>query len=168
MARQLTVKEEKILKRFEVNNPKKINASQVVLQGLGDFYNVIDPEIYEIPGTNTKLVFGDIRKSMGMEEIQKMIEQQMSKNRENAEQTVGPVVENVEENDSREISGEGIVDDEVVEETKTDDLEKSINEDDVKVLMEQTNVSYERAVQVLKQENHDVIKALVELSKGNK
>lgn len=163
MARQLTVKEEKILKRFEANNPKKINASQVVLQGLGDFYNVIDPEIYEIPGTNTKLVFGDIRKSMGMEEIQKMIEQQMSKSRENAEQTVAPVVENVEENDSREISGEGIV-----EETKTDDLEKSINEDDVKVLMEQTNVSYERAVQVLKQENHDVIKALVELTKGNK
>ncbi len=174
MGRSLTSKEQKILKRFESYTLRKLdNLTNVSFEANNEVYGVIDPIVYEIAGTDTKLVFGGIGRANDLEYIRRLIEMQMKNNPQKDEPTkteastdfpreVDGEIEEMEGNKETEDNKKTICNEEL-EATE----EFKIREEDIALLVDKEKISREKAIEVLKKNNNDVINALVELSNNH-
>lgn len=154
-ARVLQQKEEKIFQMFSKVRPEVVETTQVSLGTSSEMYTVANPLIYRIPNTNYHLIFGDIRKSMSISQMKKWLEEHMkanppSKNEEN--------VIDGEDNEEAALCAHGCTHDEAAK-------DEPVNEDDVKLIVDQCKVTREEAIQALKSTGNDVVSALVELGK---
>jgi len=171
MERVLTSKEQCVLQKFSKHAPINVHTKQATFVSKDIIYNVVNPVVYKIPNTNTILVFGDIRKSLSMAEMQAWLEQHMNKKSttcgddcDHDHDAHGDVKELDTAPEVEEIDGEQIS--ETEEPSVTED--SKIVDEDVKFIVEQTNASKEQVVEALQHSNYDVIAAMVHITKMSK
>lgn len=166
MARALTSKEQSVADRFSKHGLEEVGADPISFTGKGMMFNVKEPVIYKIASSNSILVFGELRKSMGLDEIKQWLEQQVQMNRGHAED--GDAVEiDGEEKEHVCSHGCGHGADDAVEEVDEESGDPNIHEEDVNLIMSQVKISRDEVVKALKASDYDVVNTLVELTKNN-
>lgn len=144
--RLLSPKEQKVLGCFAKLKPEPVEVSQVTLGADTDLYTLADPVIYRLPSTDSYLVFGEVKRSMSLDQMKKWLEEHMQAKKD----------ENV-------IDGEAGHED-VPDLCPQDKAEPS--EEDIKLIMDQVGISREEALEALRKASNDVVNALVELNKN--
>lgn len=152
-ARLLSPKEQKILDSFSKLKPELVEVSQVSLGANTDLYTLAEPVIYKLPNTTSYLVFGEIKRSMSLDQMKRWLEEQMKeKEAQKDKNVIDGEAEHEEVHDHpcahHEEDGAGL------------------SEDDINLIMSQVNISREEAIDALRKANNDVVNALVELSKN--
>lgn len=178
MPRVLNSKEQAVLARFKKHNPTNVALDTMTFSNAGVMYNIVDPVVMKLGDSDDLLVFGEIRKSMSMDELKRWVEQQIKAGTIKGEGApseidgdshtcgAGCTHEEAEAGEHHQHSTESDV--ECVEENvKGEEHDSNIKEEDVKLIMEQVSVSREEVVAALKNSNYDVVSALVDLTKRN-
>lgn len=154
VARLLSLKEQKILESFSRLKPELVDTSQVSFGADTDMYTLAEPVVYKLPNTASYLVFGEIKRSMSLDQMKTWLEEQMrAKKTQDDENVIDGEAEHGETHDHACTHHEEVADAE-------------LNEDDIKLIMDQVSISREEAIGALEKANSDVVNALVELSKN--
>lgn len=149
--RNLTLREQKTFDTFSTLNPILVETSQVTL-GSGDdqMYTIEEPVVYQIPNTDSYLVFGNIKKAMSLEQMKRWLQQHAK-----------PSESKADEKDNENI---GVLCGDDCNEKHNH--ETDINQEDVDLLVTEANISKKEAIEALKRNGNDVVTALVELTKN--
>ncbi|KAL6122276.1 GAL4 DNA binding enhancer prt 2 [Nucleospora cyclopteri] len=143
----LSNKQKKVLEKFSKLNPIKIECSNISMGYDQNILTIGDNDVYEIPGQDTLLIFGEIQKSMNIDQLKELINQQMK------EEALKK-----DEDETEEVN-------EVVEEKVEVEEDENIKDEDVTLLIEQTKCTKKEAIKALMGSNYDVVKAMIELNK---
>jgi nascent polypeptide-associated complex subunit alpha len=103
-------------------------------------FAITNPEVYKLG--NDYIVFGEAKMEDPALQAQALAAQRMAANRQH--QSAAPKVQEVEEDAGEDASG--------------------VEEKDIKIVMEQANVTRTKAIQTLKAHNNDIVNAIMELS----
>ena len=161
MAAVLNDKQQRVLDKFAALPTRRIEASQVSFSGGNMMFNIAEPIIYKIENTDTILIFGDIRKSMSMDEIKAWLQSRMSEDASNPLDGEG---DDVAGEEIEEVDAEAPL--KSTEQAHPDD--EKLKEADINLITSQMpNVSREEAIETLRKCNYDMVNALVELAKKN-
>lgn len=119
-------------------------------------FAISEPEVYKNPSSDSYIVFGEARVEdpgfqAQMAAAQRMVQQATAQAAQNqgkeAATSSAPVASTTEENDEEdEESSEGL------------------NESDIKIVMDQANVSRSKAIKALKEHDNDVVNTIMDLS----
>lgn len=153
----LNAKEQKIFDVFSKLGLERITSTHASMGTDTDMFTISDPLIYKVKGTDTHLVFGEVRKSMSLNQMKAWIENQMKMTEKNEEPENG-----TEQPEITEIDGE----DSDNSKPAPAPVAQVHNEDDISILMSQGDTTREKAIDALEKCGNDVISALVELSKN--
>lgn len=135
--RSLTSKEELIYNQILKNNnlEEYKGIKKFSLMKGSKKYSASDPVVYNVPNTETYVIFGDLRLEFDIETLK----EQLSKfNLENEK--------NIEEEKQIEI-----------------DMDK-INEEDVEAIIEQVGCTRDEAIKALAKSDYDLVNALLEIN----
>lgn len=149
-ASALTEKERRVLDRFSKHGVEHVEASYASFGSENAAFNIQNPSIYRVRGTNSVLIFGDIKKSMSLEEVKRWLARHQDELRKEEH---GHPREEHEENASAAPKRGG-------------EQDAKINEEDVDLIMQQVKASREEVVNALIEADYDVVNALVNLSKN--
>ncbi|KAI5151594.1 nascent polypeptide-associated complex subunit alpha [Enteropsectra breve] len=169
MPRVLQNKEKKVLDMFARVKPVSLDAATVSFTANGDIYNSVDPVVYTIPGTDSILVFGDLRKSLSMEQMKEWLAKQIELNKSKDASEAIKEIDGDEDDEHGCGAGcghdhshpEAHAEQEVLEIKN----EGEFAEEDINLIVAQTSVSREEAIEALRKSDNDVVCALVELTK---
>ncbi|KAI5178515.1 nascent polypeptide-associated complex subunit alpha [Pancytospora epiphaga] len=165
MARALTTKEQSVMNKFSKFKLETIDADPVSFNSKGTMFNIKEPVVVKVGDTGALLVFGDLQKSMGLEELKAWIE---SKMKTESKKETEVEIDGEEEEEEHQCGGacehEHVQTETTVTEVASEE-EPRVSEEDIKIIMEQTSVTREKVVETLKKCDYDVVNAMVMLSK---
>lgn len=148
---QIDKKQAYVLNKFSKLHPTKLDVTHVSLGTDNEMFNVKDCVVYKVG--NGWLIFGEIQRSLSLHQIKELL----NKYNSNPE--------------SKKSDNEHIEAETVAYTTDTKDVKESseeienFNEDDIKLIMDQTQCTRETAITALKENNMDVISAMLTLQK---
>ncbi|ELA41631.1 uncharacterized protein VICG_01379 [Vittaforma corneae ATCC 50505] len=160
-SRQLSQKELKLKDEFGKCGLEEMCITTATLSTSNTLFLVNKPALYKIKNTNSYLLFGD---PVDYTTVLKQL-QESSKDPE----TLKRMMEGESKVEEAEINGEANAKNDVeeiskkVEDVKIDSFE--FKEDDITLIMSESNISREEAIKALSNANNDVIQALVNLNK---
>lgn len=148
---QIDKKQSYVLNKFSKLHPVKLDVTHVSMGTDNEMFNVKDCVVYKVG--NGWLIFGEIQRSLSLEQIKELL---------NKYSTNPKSQEAVNEHDT----SEDITHTPDTKDTKEafEEIE-NFNEDDIKLIMDQTQCTRETAITALKESNMDVISAMLTLQK---
>ncbi|KAI4293107.1 nascent polypeptide-associated complex subunit alpha [Pancytospora philotis] len=163
MATELSSREQAVLSRFAKYGTSDIETDTVTFTSSGTMFNVKNSRVVRIGNTDNLLVFGDIQKSIGLEDLKRWLEE----NAANLGKPQDGAASDEIDGDAHECGDDCDGHHAAAAESHEDaaDSDPQIKEADVKLIMEQVSASRQDVVAALKAADYDVVSALVELSK---
>lgn len=163
MTRTLTPEEASVHKTFST----KLTLEDVDnMQGIGMLmgkirYSVENPVAYRIKGTDSTLVFGELKNPIDIDQLRRMYEEKF-KSREDGEEATG-LYSKIEDRSPEEPEEKNGVAD---RETEDDEVrDERLLEEDISVISSQVGASRKEIIRALAESNYDVVDAMMKLTK---
>lgn len=119
-------------------------------------FAIAEPEVYKNPSSDSYIVFGEARVEDPGFQAQMAAAQRMVQQATAAQGQTGAVsADKTEEEDE---------DDDDEEEGNEEEASEGLNESDIKIVMDQANVSRAKAIKALKEHDNDVVNTIMDLS----